>query len=117
MYWADNLLAGWPVFAASNEFDCLVAWQEGMDLVCPVAPGAAETLLNVRWAEAVTAAGTLYTLAGSALADEKLLARLRAMGLCAERLRLPEGNDLTSFYRRAGTNALRDWLKGIVAAT
>ena len=115
MYWADNLLAGWPIFAADSEFDCLVAWQEGMDLVCPVAPGAAETLLNVRWSEAIGAGGALYTLAGSALAAEKLMARLRALPLCAERLRLPEGKDLTGFFRRAGTNALRDWLKGVVA--
>lgn len=116
LYWADNLLAGWPAFATGDEFDCLIAWQEGMDLVCPVAPGAAEALLNVRWAEAIGAAQVVYTLAGSPLAGEKLLARLRALPVCAERLRLPEGRDLSGFFRRAGTNTFRDWLKGIVAA-
>jgi hypothetical protein len=116
LYWADNLLAGWPIVATGSEFDCLVAWQEGMDLVCPAVPGTAEALLNVRWAEAVGAGSVVYTLAGSPLAAEKLQARFRALPVCAERLRLPEGKDLTTFFRRAGSNAFRDWLKGVVAA-
>lgn len=115
LYWADQLLPGWPVLFLEGEFDCLVAWQEAPDLVCPVTLGAASNRLNPRWYPQLAQCSPLLVAYDMDDAGDQGAKRLAALTDRARRIAVPTGKDLSDYYRASGIRAVYTWLESVLA--
>lgn len=115
LYWADNLLPGWPTLLVEGEFNCLTAWQEAMDLVCPVSLGSASNTLNPRWYAALATSPRILACFDRDEAGEKAIERIRALTPRAQSVLVPEGKDINEYQvlNRGEVHAVRHWLESL----
>jgi DNA primase len=112
LYWADNLLPGWPALLVEGEFNCLVAWQEAMDLVCPVSLGSASASLNPRWHAALATSPLILACYDQDDAGEKASTRLHDLTARVRFVHVPEGKDLNAYclLHREEPRTVYQWL-------
>lgn len=117
LFGADNLLPGWPVLMVEGEFNCLIAWQEAMDLIRPVSLGSASTTLNPRWYAPLATSPLILACYDRDGAGEKALERLRALTARIRFIHVLEGKDLNDFFLlyREEPRAVYEWLKGYIS--
>jgi DNA primase len=116
LYWADHLLPGWPVLLVEGEFNCLIAWQEAMDLVCPVSLGSAANTLNPRWYAPLAASSLILACYDQDEAGKKALTRLRELTPRARFIHVPAGKDLNEYYllHPDKPRTLFEWLEHLI---
>lgn len=114
LYWADKLLPGWTALVAEGEFNCLIAWQEAMDIVCPVSLGSANTSLNSRWFAALVACPRILACFDADKAGTSGADRLRALSARVRLIHTPQGKDLNDFHllKHSERDLVRNWLQG-----
>ena len=122
LYWADDILPGWPIMVVEGEFNCLIAWQDGRDMCCPVSLGTSGTVLNSRWYANLATAPRLQTLYDADPAGQKGAAKLAALSQRVHPIYLPEGiKDLNDFHlicRDAGElRGVTDWIESVMNNT
>jgi DNA primase len=110
LYWADDIVPGWPILFTEGEFDALIIWQEALDLVCPVTLGACSNNLNPRWYPILSTSPLLLTLYDADEAGDKGAARLAALTPRTKRIYVPKGKDATDYNRFAGMRGIYKWL-------
>lgn len=111
LYGADELAVSWPALFVEGEFDCLIAWQEGRDLVCPVTLGAASNQLHPHWYTALSGCTPVLTAYDVDPAGDQGAARLAALTDRARRVQVPSGKDVSEFHSQAGPRAVYEWLE------
>jgi len=117
LYWADNLLPGWAALVTEGEFDCLIAWQEARDLVCPVTVGSASYPLNPRWYAALAGCNPILACTDTDQAGGKAAERLLTLGGRARRIVPPSGKDVNEFYQLARGRSVYTWLETIISSS
>jgi len=111
LYWADALIPTWPVLVTEGEFDCLIAWQEAKNMVCPVTLGSADYCLNARWFAVLAGCNPILICTDNDKAGNKASEHWQSFGYRTRRITPPEGKDINKFYQDSGAGSVRDWLK------
>jgi DNA primase len=111
LYWADHLFPRFPVLFVEGEFDCLIAWQEAADLVCPVTLGAASNRLNPRWYAQLAQCKPILICYDGDEAGNQGADRLAALGNRSRRIPLPHGKDVSEFHKLTTMRGVYEWLQ------
>lgn len=115
LYWADDLVYGWPVMFVEGEFDCLVAWQCGMDRICPVTLGGNTQNLNSRWLKLLAGSPRIIAATDNDLAGDNAHDRLAGLSARVRRVHVPTGKDMTDFLLATDMPTVSRWIQEVAA--
>lgn len=110
LYRGDSLEGAPAALFCEGEFDALVAHQEAGSLVAAVSLGSAGASLSDRWIIDLVMVPVLLVAYDADKAGLKGAARLQALSERMRVIRVPEGKDITEFYKQGGEGAVYDWL-------
>jgi hypothetical protein len=121
LYWAVGsepgccwgIVPGWPVIFIEGEFDCLIAWQEAAERICPVTLGSQTNPLNPRWHPLLWSASAVYVCLDNDVAGEEGAVRLLEALPTAKRIHVPTGKDMNDFHLAAPDGVTR-WICELV---
>lgn len=120
LYWAvgpDNgewgILPDWPVLFVEGEFDCLIAWQEATEYICPVTLGSKSNALDPRWYPLLWSASAIYICYDNDQAGEMGAARLLGVLPQGQRVNVPTGKDMNDFHL-AMPGGVYQWVRSLV---
>lgn len=114
LFMADHVLARWPVLFTEGEFDCLIAWQCGQDVICPVTLGGASNKLHSRWYSQLVQSPRLLVVTDKDGAGDKAAERLQSLSARAHRVTVPNGKDMNDFYLDSHMALVAGWMEGLV---
>lgn len=116
LYWAHDVLPGWPVLFTEGEFDCLIAYQCGQDFVCPVTLGGASNPLHSRWLKLLAGNPTIIAVTDNDKAGDAASDRLSGLSARVRRVHVPTGKDMTDFYLETNIGTVSQWIEEAVHA-
>ena len=117
LYWADNVLPGFPLVIVEGEFDALAIWQAAMKwsgTLCPVALASASNWdINRRWWKALQGAPVVLARTDDDAAGLRALDGLRTITPAVRPVQvpIPGVKDCNDFLKTNGELALIDWLE------
>jgi DNA primase len=115
LYWSHDICQGWPILFTEGEFDCLIAWQCGQDVVCPVTLGGASNPLHSRWLKLLSASARIVAVTDNDGAGDKAGDRLAALSARVKRIRVPQGKDMTDFLLATDMPTVSRWIQEVAA--
>lgn len=112
LYLADQIQPGLPLVLAEGEFDALTALQISGETLSAASIGSASNRhINLRWYAKLLAAPRLLVCMDTDEAGEKAASGLASLSRAVRVIQIPIGKDMNEFYRLAGDQTVRDWLK------
>jgi hypothetical protein len=120
-YWAVGsspdcgwgIVPGWPVLCVEGEFDCLIAWQEAAEHICPVTLGSKSNRLDPRWYPLFWSARAIYICYDNDQAGEAGAKRLLESLPQGQRINVPTGKDMNDFHL-AEPHGVSRWIRELV---
>ena len=112
LYLADQIQPGLPLVLAEGEFDALTTRQIGWEKLSAASIGSASNRhINLRWYGKLLAVPSLLICMDADEAGEKAASELASLSRAVKIIQVPMGKDMNEFYRLAGEQTVRDWLK------
>lgn len=116
LYLADGIRPGLPLLVTEGEFDAMVVWQVARDLVCPISIGSAgNARIDRRWWMQIAAAPLVLVRMDADNAGDQAAAHIHEIVGAARSVHVPQGKDINDFYLVAGRQAVRDWIRDLLA--
>lgn len=110
LYRGDTLEGAKVALFCEGEFDALVAHQEASDLVAAVSLGSASNTLSDRWIIDLVTVPLILVAYDADPAGLKGASRLQSLSDRVHTIQVPQGKDITEFYRQGEEGAVFDWL-------
>src|SRR5919202_2234848 len=109
LFGADTLVVGEPAILAEGEFDALLLWQEGGDLVGIATLGSCNRGLSAKALRYLLGCPRLLVAYDVDAEGDKGAERLGRLSPRMRRIRLPTGKDVTACWQAGGR--VRDWVR------
>jgi DNA primase len=114
LYGVETLVPGAPAILTEGEFDALLLWQEAGDLIGVTTLGSCSKRLSATALRHLLGCSPLLVAYDGDVEGDKGAERLAQWPLRLQRIRPPQGKDVTAFWQAGGL--VRDWVRFELAA-